>query len=381
MPVADALTQAIGQAGTIQSAATDQSAPDAAAYDLETAKTNSANAEKRVVLQDKINQSDAVNAQPIAPLPKSPQFQDIPTTPPKLLPQNPMQTLAQFLPLMAALGGAGTKTSAIAALNASSNALDASQASDQTALKQAHEDWKSHMDATIQSNASLQQAYTDAINDHNLGWTDRLAKLAQIASNAGDKLALADLDTGNPQNIINRGIMLGHTADRLIGVVQGAQENDLKRQTLEEDTKYKDATLKIEQTKADAKIQPDTQQVIGGILAKLAAGETLSPSAQQALDTYGKWRTSGGGGGGDPFDLPAGSSVTIGAGATPAAGAPPAVPLAAAPPAAAPAPAAPAANLNAIPPAAVAKLKEGVMHPFANGTVWTLRGGKPIRVK
>ena len=53
---------------------------------------------------------------------------------------------------------------------------------------------------------------------------------------------------------------------------------------------------------------------------------------------------------------------------------------AAAPPAAAPA-AAPGAGGAMPPPQAIALLKEGVPQHFANGQVWTLKGGKPVRVQ
>lgn len=374
----DALAQAIGQGNQIQSAATQQVAPTMAAYDLESAKTASADAEKRRALQDKIDQTTAVNAQPIAPLPKAPDLQDIPTTPPKVLPQSPMQTMAQFLPLFAALGGASTKSSAIAALNAGSAAMNAYQASDQAALKQAHEDWKSNMEATLQSNNTLQQEYNNAINDNKLGWDERLAKLAAIATQAGDKLALADLDTGHPENITKRFDMLSKASGQLADVVQGARSMDLKRQELEQNTKVQNAELAIKQTAANAKLTPDVQQVLGEIFEKMRTNVALNDGEQRVLDTYGKWRE--GGGGGSPWgDTPAGTTITVGPGVQPAPPGATSVP-------AAPAPGAPAAKVApALPP--VSMLKEGVVTtlnvPASQGggvQKWTLRGGKQVKV-
>lgn len=376
---ADALAQAIGQGSQIQSAAAQQVAPTMAAYDLESAKTASADAEKRLVLQDKIDQSAAVNAEPIAPLPKAPGLQDIPTQPPKVLPQSPMQTMAQFLPLFAALGGASTKSSAIAALNAGSAAMNAYGASDQAALKQAHDDWKSNMEATLQSNNTLQQEYNNAINDHKMGWDERLAKLAAIATQAGDKLTLADLDTGHPENITKRFDMLSKASGQLADVVQGAQSMDLKRQELEQNTKVQNAELVIKQTAATAKLTPDVQQVLGEIFEKMRTNAALNEGEQRVLAEYGKWREGGGGGGSPWGDAPAGTTITVGPGAQPAG-------PGAAPVPAAPAPAAPAAKVApALPP--VSMLKEGVVTTLnvpasqGGGTAkWTLRGGKQIKV-
>lgn len=56
-------------------------------------------------------------------------------------------------------------------------------------------------------------------------------------------------------------------------------------------------------------------------------------------------------------------------------------PEAGAAPAQQPAPNAPAQQQPALPPAALSALKEGQQTAFANGQVWTLQNGKPVRVK
>lgn len=83
-----------------------------------------------------------------------------------------------------------------------------------------------------------------------------------------------------------------------------------------------------------------------------------------------------------PPPPPAGGPSPLAAALTPAAQAAPVQPPPAPPPApVAPAQAAPVQNAAAPSPQALAALKEGMLTTFANGQVWTLQNGQPVRVK
>lgn len=376
--MADALTQALGQGQQVQTAAAQQIAPMMGAYDVEQAKTDTANAEKRAVLTDKIAQQQAIMDTPQAPRPDVPQFQQVDETPPTLAPPKPMQLLAQYLPVLAALGTANTKTSAIAALNAGAAASNAAEAGDQRALKQAHEDWKSQMDATLQNNKIAGDQYRAIMDDRTSSWDERMAKIAAVATQAGDRLTLADLDTGHPENILARFKMLNGAADQLGTFVNHVQTMDLQRQEQEQNAKVQNAELEIKRTAANAKLAPDVQQVIGLILDKLRQNQQLNDGEKQALDTYSKWRESGGGAGGGLEGLLGAQGGTINIPPPGDRPGPAASPAPAPAPAPGPAAKAPPAAKTTAPPANL--LKEGMVTTFKNGQSWTLRGGKPVQV-
>lgn len=142
----------------------------------------------------------------------------------------------------------------------------------------------------------------------------------------------------------------------------------LDRQRLAETKDYHQTEEGLARDRIDLERAPTTTgKVLGPIYAKLQRGEPLTPGEQKLYDDAHMSRGFDifGGGYGDEGAAPPPAATTpkvgINAGKKPATPATPAT--------------------QAPPPAAVAQLREGTNVTFSNGQTWTLKGGKPTRVK
>lgn len=359
------LGRVLGDSTAIRSAAAAQTSPAADAYDAEMAKTAMAKEMQAGALKDKMAATSAIMAEPTPEMPAVPRLEKLDSTPPVKQPDNPIKLMAQMLPIFAALGGIKTQSSAILALNASTAVLNALEANDQAAALKAHTEWKEHMGATLENNRIVGQEYTNLMNNRQMSWDDKMARIAAVATDSGDKIALAALASGDPGAILKRQEMLDKAAQQILPVYQHAQEVDLQRDQLDETNRHNLAAELNDTLRLQKEPTATMNNEIGRIAAKKAAGtEPLTAGETEVWETYNKWRSQGGGGGGGLGDLLGTGGGTVTVTKPPGGGAAPVTP----PPAAA-----------AAPPAS--KLKEGMVTTFENGQSWTLRGGKPQRVK
>lgn len=345
------VARALGDMSAIQAGAAQAANPQLAAYDAEMAKVEQAKAEQAAALQDKIAREQALLDQPPPVRPQAPMAKTLDAPAPERPKVSPLKTLMQMLPVLAALGTAKTTQGAIMALNAGTAVLKAQDEGDDKAFAEAHQQWLDGMKQTIDNNQIAQENYKNILENQNLSVADRMAELQGVATLYGDKLALAALKSGNPAAIIERGKILDHAQEQVVGIYKEAASQELGWAQLSETARANKAQEALAELKINKEPTATVQNTIGEILKKQASGQQLASYEQAVLDTYTKWRASGG-----SFAIPG----MDGAGAPPT-GSPPA-----------------AAADPQVPP--VSALKEGMVTTFKNGQKWTLQNGKPVKV-
>lgn len=361
--MADALTQVLGAHQGIMSGAQSQQAGALEAYDAELAKTEQSKLEQQKIMEEAQAKKAEVMALPETPKPDVPTMAPVPTKPVEPE-ENPLKTFGQMIPLIAALAASKTSQSAVFALNASTAALNAMEANDQKALAKAHQDWMDNVKSTLENNRILGDQYKMIMEDRQASWNEKLSKLQVIAAESKDNLAMAALKAGNPEAILKRQEMLDKAAEPIQQMYTEAQRQQIQREEMQMRRDLASAQLAMDAQKMDDVSLTD---VIGRLALKMSKGEALNPGEQKVWDQYDEWRQKSGtmlpGMGGGMYGQPAADPDAM----PPPGGPAPAQPAPAAKPAA-----------SATPP--VSKLKEGEKTTFANGQVWTLRNGKPVRV-
>lgn len=376
------LGTAVDAAKGLSDAARDTNAQDIADYNAELKKTQDAQLEQQQILAEKAKETDAFTASTPTPVrPAAPKYEAMPQEqlPP---PRNPIQSMIQLLPIMAALGGAKSSEAAAMALNAGAAAMHAMQANDQEALTKAHQTWMDNLKIATENNANMAREYDAAFNDYKADWADRQAKIAEIATRYGDKLAAAALKAGHPEAIVNRNQMLLHATQPLTQIYDTSVQAQAREAAVMEEQRHHIVSEAIAEFKANKPPPPSMNAEAAKIAQKMAAGTPLTDGEKQVWKVYDGWRKgasagqlaallTGKGAAADDEAPPAPDDGDTGDGAVapPAAAAPP--PPAAAAPAAAPP--------STMPP--IDKLHEGVVTNFRNGQSWTLKNGKPFRVK
>lgn len=157
----------------------------------------------------------------------------------------------------------------------------------------------------------------------------------------------------------SRGLDLQQGRDKVDEVIKRG-DLLLKGRSVDETGRHNRADEGLRSAELPTKI--GVSQIAAGIAAKIAAGQPLSPGEQKIYDDYNASRQAGG-----MFGIPGMANYGD---ENPAAAPGQAQPAA---------PAKPAQPAPSTPP--IDRLSEGVNTRFANGQVWTLRGGKAQRVK
>ena len=348
------LGRVLGDTAAIQGAAQSMLGSTLGDYDAEMAKTEASRQEQAKELEQQAAERQAILAEPMPAKPAMPALERVDTPAPTMPKVDPMRTLLQMLPIMAALGTAKTQDGAIMALNAGTAVLKAQDEGDKEAYATAHQQWLEGMKQTLENNRIAQDDYNNIISDREATWKDKMARLQASATVHGDRLALAALKAGQPEAIINRAKLLEQASGQLFGIYNPAVNQEMHNSQLNEQQRHNLASEMIDWFRAKKEPTATMNNVIGEIAQKKSAGQALTKGEEEVWTTYDKWRQSGGMGG-----L---AALTGGAEAAPAA---------------APAPSAPAAP--AMPP--VSALKEGVVTTFRNGQKWTLVKGAPVQVK
>lgn len=373
--MAGLLDSVLGTGKAINSAATQTVAPEIAAFDVEAKKTEDAKLEQQRLMNEMANEKAAVFAEPLPEKPAVPTLEALPEKP-EAQDDNPLQTFGRMMPILAALAGSKSADSAVAALNAGTAAMNAMEANDKEALDLAHRDWLANMDRTLKTNGQMVQEYNLAFNDRKASWDEKLAKMSAIAANYGDRIGAAALTAGNPGAVIERNKVISGAADNLTKLYQGAQDDQRQREELA--LRRQQVEASIENDRAQLASQKWTVNGAAGQVArKILQGEPLNDGD---VIVWSAWKESNRGGGmaGGPLGAAVGGAAG-GAAADPAADIRGLVPGGAAAPAAlAPAAAGASAPKSSTPP--VSLLKEGVATTMNDGSVWTLRGGKAVKV-
>lgn len=380
------LSQVVGANSDLNNAAAQSASPFVSAYDAEMKKTEDAKAEQARLLAEKQKEADLIMAEPIPERPPAPVAAEV--APKPVAPeQSPMKTMAQMLPILAALGSAKTQTGAIAALNASTAALNAMEASDDKALAAAHQDWTDSMKTTLENNKIQAENYTAILEDRKMSWNDKMAKMTALATQYGDKLAMAALQAGNPGAIVERQKLLTTAAEPLQEMMKEAERNQIQREELS--LRRQQVEGSIEHDRAQLASQKWTVNGAAGQVAKkILEGAPLN---DRDIIVWSAWKESnapGGGAGGFMAGMPAAAAGAPKDYAADVRGLVEGQPAPAAPPAPAgstPVAAPPTADsvkalgaTSSAPP--ISLLKEGVATKFGNGQTWTLRKGKAVKV-
>ena len=374
---------ALGRAVSIMGGAKDVVAADPLmkeAADAQ-AKDEAAKAAAAATIQQNNDQMTALVGQPDPERPSIPRLDKLPAAP---VPEkkNPLRVFGELLPMIAALGALTTKEPALNALNAATAMINAAKAKDKEEEEKQRQTWKDQLALTVQNNQQLLSEYKLALDDRNLSMSDKMAKIQALAALNRDALTLASLQSGNLDGLVKLITLQTTATNKLAGLVVDLQKADAEAAHQRNQELMQWAQLEISRRNADKlsmgdAIGPVLQKIqqVGALDAKTGKprplSEILSPGEVQALDLYMRMQE------GRPYtDTPGQATAAAGAGS--------ANPLDAvtggAAPASAPASPAPAPPPQGLPPQALARLREGVRTTFNNGEVWTLRGGKPVRI-
>lgn len=196
------------------------------------------------VIKNNSQRRDEIMAQEI-PHPAPPQIQDLPA-PPETPKTNPLRVFGQFLPVLAVLGGAASRYSATAAMDAATAAVNAAKANDDEALKKADEQWNRQMDYIIKSNSNRLEQYRAVLEDRNMSIQDRQAQLSVFAAQNQDQVLLANLAFGDLAAVAN---MITTQANALSQI---------------KDNYYKSMDLQLKQYEALTKAANAKAPMVGG---------------------------------------------------------------------------------------------------------------------
>lgn len=161
------------------------------------------------------------------PAPDAPTYQD-PSAPPKEEPGDPMRVLGQFLPLMAILGGAVSRTHSLAALKAATGAMKAAQTGDANEIALHRQQWLDSMTALKEHNDQQRNRYDDAMKKWDSDRQGAIADLSVLAAgeqNALQQVALAD---GNVSQVVGQWDMRIKSMESLAQLTTQAQQHDLE---------------------------------------------------------------------------------------------------------------------------------------------------------
>lgn len=130
-----------------------------------------------------------------------PEVPDLPETPeaPKMsVPGNGARVYAQFLPVLAMLGGALVKRDATAALRTGAAAMRAARANDVQNLELQHQHWEDQVERVVSEREATLAEYQAALTDTNLDLTQRMALLNALTARENNielrtRLAMGDI--------------------------------------------------------------------------------------------------------------------------------------------------------------------------------------------
>lgn len=118
-------------------------------------------------------------------------------------PLDPTRVLGQFLPMIAAIGGAFTRAGATGSLNAAAAAMNAARSHDDDALKRAHEQFQDRITEVMQKSSILHDEMTTALESSKGNWEAYLASMQVLAAKYDLPAAKLALERGNVQDLLN----------------------------------------------------------------------------------------------------------------------------------------------------------------------------------
>lgn len=311
--------QALQAQGQLMQGAQKQIAADPLqqAIDAEMAKTAAAQAAVRPAAEESYKRSSAIYDDigkiSASPLPEQ-KLLDAPAPPPTELPSDPLRTIGQFLPVLAALSGNHIRTNATAALNSATAAMNAAHTDDQAALAAAHKSWLDRMEYVLKENQVASDRYNAIMNNRKISMDDRLAQLRVEAAKRDDLLGLAAINGGHPEALIAKQQTINAAADKLRVVYDATVKADQEAAALREtarghDLDYKAsseghaATIEAARISAGASmanakatlaqraaelLKQSPTDILGQAMQVLAGGGQLSVGQKQAIDLYTK---------------------------------------------------------------------------------------------
>lgn len=133
--------------------------------------------------------------------PDAPNLLDLPEAPPEASPTDTLRVFGEFLPVLAILGGALSKKSATAALNAASGAMQAAKDNDTEALQRSHDQFKLELERTLQQNELGNQKFQNALSLFNTDMAKAQAELQALAGEEQNPILKAQLAQGDASAI------------------------------------------------------------------------------------------------------------------------------------------------------------------------------------
>lgn len=140
-------------------------------------------------------QVESLNAQEFTH-PPAPKLDEIPDAPSPVPDKPSTRVFAQFLPVLAMLGGTLVKHNVTATLKAGSAAMKAAKANDAEAFQKAHDQWTDKVSQLTKNNQTKLDQYQAILNDTKLSMAERDAKLSALAASEDNAMRLAQIANG-----------------------------------------------------------------------------------------------------------------------------------------------------------------------------------------
>ena len=188
----------------------------------------------------------------------------------------PMQVLGQFLPMLAMLGGARARSSAIGALQAAAAAMNGRKKNDEDAFKQAHETWLEQMQQRREAVQEETEAYKDILENEKLSTEERIEELHTASLIYGNKQMNAAAKEGaldKAVNIVNMYLTADKYAD---DVYWKAQEAGFRKRGLD--------IQESGQQLASDRISPANKAYNAAYKEAISHGKTEEEASQLAND-------------------------------------------------------------------------------------------------